>query len=438
MRTPLQKNSIRFAGWRLQPPPVVAEATTPVHQCDLTTQRSLSVSARLLRRPRRRGAIFIIAMGVTLVLSALLLVYVQQMRTESISSANRYSEAQADAVEQGAEQWVMAQLETNITPLVSAGGATNNTAGTSTALDPSTIPAEALQVGKGYFWLIHPDPTQDTLYGFGMVDESSKLNLNAASIDELTALPNMTQALAQEINLWPATAGPNGTALTYETVEELLMVDNMSQFTPTVLYGYDLNRDGVIDTNERAASNGAAVTNGTTQDSRGIFNYVTVFSNVTMPGTPGSTVSTPRAQQTIGLINVNTAPVQVLECLPGLTLSQAQTLVSTRTATPSTGTTWAQTALGASWASVAPFLTGVSYQYSADIVAVSGDGRAFKRVRIVVDARSQPAKIVYRKDLTQLGWPLPEDVRTSLQAGKGVPQDVTGTTNTQTSGGVPN
>jgi DNA uptake protein ComE-like DNA-binding protein len=407
MRTRIQKISIRFPGSRRG-------------------------------RPHRRGAIFIIAMGVTLVLSALLLVYVQQMRTESISSANRYSEAQADSVEQGAEQWVMAQLETNITPLVTASGTTNNTTSNTTTLDPSTIPAEALQVGKGYFWILHPDPTQDTLYGFGMVDESSKLNLNAASVDELTALPNMTPAIAQEINLWPATAGPNGTAITYETVEELLMVDNMTQLTPTVLYGYDLNHDGVIDTNERNASNGAAVTNGTTEDSRGIYNYVTVFSNTTVPGLPGSTRATVRGAQTIGLVNVNTAPVQVLQCLPGMTLSLAQTLVATRTATPSNGTTWAQNALGASWASVAPVLTGISYQYSADIVAVSGDGRAFKRVKIVVDARSQPAKIIYRKDLTQYGWPLPQEVRTSLQAGKGVPQDVTGTTNTQTAGGVPN
>jgi len=86
-------------------------------------------------------------------------------------------------------------------------------------------------------------------------------------------------------------------------------------------------------------------------------------------------------------------------------------------------------------AGLASSITWVSYQYSADIVAVSGDGRAFKRVRIVVDARTQPAKIVYRKDLTYLGFPLPERLRTSLQTGKGVPQDLTGTTNKQTAGG---
>jgi hypothetical protein len=63
-------------------------------------------------------------------------------------------------------------------------------------------------------------------------------------------------------------------------------------------------------------------------------------------------------------------------------------------------------------------ITGKSYQYSADIVAVSGDGRAFKRVRIVVDCQASPAKIVYRKDLTSFGWPLQQSIRDTLRLGK--------------------
>ena len=71
-------------------------------------------------------------------------------------------------------------------------------------------------------------------------------------------------------------------------------------------------------------------------------------------------------------------------------------------------------------------ITGRSYQYSADIVAVSGDGRAFKRVRIVVDAGQTPPKIVYRKDLTALGWPLPQDIRDALRSGKPLPPMIQG------------
>jgi hypothetical protein len=65
-------------------------------------------------------------------------------------------------------------------------------------------------------------------------------------------------------------------------------------------------------------------------------------------------------------------------------------------------------------------ITTKSYQYSADIVAVSSDGRAFKRVRIIVDARETPARIVYRKDLTADGFPLPQDILDQLRSGNGL------------------
>jgi DNA uptake protein ComE-like DNA-binding protein len=392
-------------------------------------------SKRIARRyhRQRRGAIFIVALGITLVLSAMLLVYVQEMRTESVTAANRLAGAEADAVEQGAEQWVLAQIEANVTP---QSGAVS-TSSTSTLVDPTTIPAEALQVGKGYFWLLHPDPTQDQLYGFGIVDESGKLNINGATADQLMLLPNMTQDIATNITTWPATASLSGSALNYETVEELLMVDNMTELTPQVLYGYDLNHDGIIDDNERSAANGAAITNGTTLDSRGLFNFITVYSNNAAAGTQGSPVPTARTPKTLGVINVNTASAQVLACLPGMTSASAQTLINQRPVPTTPGdTSWMTSALGQAQAqALAPYISGNSYQYSADIVAVSGNGRAFKRVRIVVDARAQPAAIIYRKDLTSLGFPLPERLRTALQTGKGVPQDLTGTTNKQTSGG---
>ena len=75
-------------------------------------------------------------------------------------------------------------------------------------------------------------------------------------------------------------------------------------------------------------------------------------------------------------------------------------------------------------ASIASLVTARSYQYSADIVATSGDGRAYRRVRIVIDAQATPAKIIYRKDLTSLGWPLGPDVKAQLKSGQGVTQTV--------------
>src|SRR5208282_2921519 len=104
---------------------------------------------------------------------------------------------------------------------------------------------------------------------------------------------------------------------------------------------------------------------------RGIINFVTTFS------------AQSRAGRTVqGLVNVNTAPEQVLMCLPGITQSMAESIIGARQGgTTSGNTAWVRTALGPTiYAAVAPSITTTSYQYSADIVAVSGDGRAFKRV----------------------------------------------------------
>ena len=102
-----------------------------------------------------------------------------------------------------------------------------------------------------------------------------------------------------------------------------------------------------------------------------------------------------------------------------------------------------------------PYITGSSTVYSADIVTVSGDGRAFKRVKIIVDASamlaaqvadansqlsgatgdttglnttssstaiSAGAVIVYRRDLTDSGWPMDPEIRRALRKGQPLPQ----------------
>ena len=62
-------------------------------------------------------------------------------------------------------------------------------------------------------------------------------------------------------------------------------------------------------------------------------------------------------------------------------------------------------------------ITSRSYQFSADIVSVVGSGRAFKRCRIVVDATTSPPRVIYRQDLTSLGWPLPKEILSDLRSG---------------------
>jgi hypothetical protein len=131
-------------------------------------------------------------------------------------------------------------------------------------------------------------------------------------------------------------------------------------------------------------------------------------------------LTTSSAKTLRGLINVNTAPRQVLMCLPGLESSDADTILSQRGSGDNTSIGWVFSALTpAKVSAIAGAITVRSYQYSADIVAVSGNGRAFRRVRIIVDATQTPAKVIYRKDLTAMGWPLPPEVRAQLRAGQG-------------------
>ena len=133
-------------------------------------------------------------------------------------------------------------------------------------------------------------------------------------------------------------------------------------------------------------------------------------------------LTTSTAKTTIGAINVNTAPEQVLMCLPGLTQTDADSLISARSGSgvDLTSIAWVYSALqpATKVAAIANCITTRSFQYSADIVAVSADGRAFRRVRIVVDAQTTPAKIIYRKDLTSLGWPLPPVYRDQMRDGQ--------------------
>ena len=64
-------------------------------------------------------------------------------------------------------------------------------------------------------------------------------------------------------------------------------------------------------------------------------------------------------------------------------------------------------------------VTAAGQFYSADVVATNAAGRAFRRVRIVVDAgdRLNP-QIVYRRDLSDRGWPLDPQILADLRAGE--------------------
>lgn len=149
-------------------------------------------------------------------------------------------------------------------------------------------------------------------------------------------------------------------------------------------------------------------------------------------------LTTTSAKTVQGRIDLNTAPRDVLSCLDGLDDGDVDKLIAARQSntgtTVSTGTSsssdssaassgeslgWVATALGEKAVGLGNEITMRSQQFSADILAVSGNGRGFRRVRIVIDTRNDTPQIIYRHDITARGWPMDPQILTSLRAGKG-------------------
>ena len=138
-----------------------------------------------------------------------------------------------------------------------------------------------------------------------------------------------------------------------------------------------------------------------------------------------------------GLLNIRTTPAVVLDVLPGMTSGDGERVVSARPAEDAN-----QTGIAGSQAWIVEVLgevkavqlgdwlqnTDRAYQFSADIVAITADGRGFCRWRVVFNTldRSQDtlgtgaAEVLFVEDLTHLGWPLDPAIPKALQAGEPV------------------
>jgi DNA uptake protein ComE-like DNA-binding protein len=126
-----------------------------------------------------------------------------------------------------------------------------------------------------------------------------------------------------------------------------------------------------------------------------------------------------------GRVNVNTASADVLTALlMGVGLDQstasgtAQTLITYRQQNPNNlaSVSWLIDALGTSSSAINALATGDyvtthSYQFTADIAAVGPFGRGYRRVKFIFDTSNGAPQIIYRQDLSRLGWALGETAR---------------------------
>jgi type II secretory pathway component PulK len=132
-----------------------------------------------------------------------------------------------------------------------------------------------------------------------------------------------------------------------------------------------------------------------------------------------SNLTTTTGSYILGRVNVNTASAAVLACLMGGDDAAAEQLVNYRQSNPNdlTSIAWVIDALGQSYPealqdlAAGDYITTQSYQFTADIAALGPYGRGYRRVKFIFDTSSGTPKVVYRQDLTRLGWALGKEVR---------------------------
>ena len=116
-----------------------------------------------------------------------------------------------------------------------------------------------------------------------------------------------------------------------------------------------------------------------------------------------------------GLVNVNTAPAEVLAVLPGLDASLAQQIVDLRKdLPPETKSTiawlYTQNLLDAeAFKKAAPFLTARSYQYSVRCIGFGVPCGRYRVLEAVLDLSGGTPRVAYLRDITRLGLPFALD-----------------------------
>lgn len=153
----------------------------------------------------------------------------------------------------------------------------------------------AVPHGAGKFWLINceQDPGDGRELRYGVKDEASKLNINAATVEQLLALPGMTEDAADGIIDWrdeDEDPQPYGAEASYyaaivppyvpkngpiESLDELLRVRGIDA---AMLWGEDRNRNGLLDPGEDDGDGSFPPDDADGLLDRGIAEYLTVFS----------------------------------------------------------------------------------------------------------------------------------------------------------------
>jgi type II secretory pathway component PulK len=432
------------------------------------------MNAHNIRR-ERRGSVLIVVLWASFGLVAVSLLFGHSMLMNYRGADNDLAGRQAEQALEGAARYAESLLSESGTPgllpdpliytseTLPVGEATFWFLGRSTDTANGTVREYGLVDEASKLNLNSPLVTNAVLMQLpGMTEEFA-----AAIIDWRTT----------DASSVTGSGGVSGTAVKhgpFESVEELALV---SGATREILYGEDANRNGVLDPNEDDGSTSLPDDNADGKLDPGLLEYFTVFSKeptANSDGTPRINITQQdqreplrtllretfpeRGEEMItrlgdapltsvlellsrcgmtadeaekivdkvlganveGLVNINTASEAVLTLIVGA--ERASSLVAARLnrAQQTRDMTWAIEILGDVIPQAGPFLTGSSYQVSADVAAVGRHGRGYRRARFVIDMSSGTPKIIYRRNLAPLGWALGSEVRKELALKKEV------------------
>ena len=400
----------------------------------------------------QKGSVLVIVIWVIFGLISITLYFANSMTYELRASDNRIAGIEAEQAIEGARRYVSCVLTNLNQPgavpdpqsfqcaAVAVGNAkfwligrtnTENTTPTGVSFglvdEASKLNLNSSFVGTNLL-LLHPTMTLDVAYNIMAWRSTNTANTNGGVESDTYS------------GLQPPYLCKNAP---FETVDELRMVYGVDI---DLLYGEDANLNGFLDPNE---NDGDITPPSDNQDGHldpGLFEYVTVYThaptlqtngqprivttnvtalqnlvksnlNLTLPlatrfpaGFPSplqfyiaaSALGMSQAQfmqiegsingtNTKGLVNVNTASAEVLQCLPGMDINQATQVINYRQSNqtnPNNMNTLAWlTQVGLSTTtlqSIAPWVTGQTYQFTADVAAVGHNGRGYRRGTVCV------------------------------------------------------
>jgi type II secretory pathway component PulK len=420
-----------------------------------------------VRHSRRTGSILIIVLWVAFGLVSLSLYFAHAMSLEMRAADNRAAALSAEQAIAGAARYV-----TNVLMRVEQPGMIPDLL----TYKSEAVPigdASVWFVGRNDRQTVADQP----VFGFVDEASKLNLNtatlemlemlprmtpeLAAAIIDWRDSDDNATQGGAESETYARRTPPYRCKNANFESVDELRLVMGADL---DILYGDDANLNGALDLNENDGEVSSPFDNRDGRLDPGILEYLTVYTRQPSAGTnvnnaeqmalllqqklnsgraneilaqartatsvlefyirsgmtreefiqvEGDLIGTNR----VGLVNVNTASEAVLACIPGIGIDNAPSLVAYRQSNNDKLNTvaWVPDVLERNNAlRAAPYLTGRTYQFTADIAAVGHHGRGYSRVKFVFDTSEGSPRIRYRQDLTHLGWALGRQAREAL------------------------